>query len=272
MVQHPVSSETPRPARDAVAALSVVIPVHNEADNIGALLDEVGVVLASLAGPAELVVVDDGSTDATREVLAQAASEHRNLIVVCHAANRGQSAALLSGVRAARAPWIVTLDGDGQNDPADLARLLEERGPAVGARGRLITGHRTRRRDSRLRRLSSRIANAVRGALLRDPTPDTGCGLKLFERDVFLSLPHFDHFHRFLPALVRRAGGTVTSVEVSHRPRTSGISHYGVHDRLWVGLADLLGVLWLGRRVRPWALESFPAEGSAEAERMDDGS
>ena len=253
MVQHPVRSETPRSAGEGRLALSVVIPVHDEAGNIGTLIDEVGVVLAGLPGPAEVVVVDDGSTDDTPQVLARAASVRRNLVVLRHAANRGQSAALLSGVRAARAPWIATLDGDGQNDPSDLVRLLDARGPAADARGLMIAGHRRRRQDSVMKRVSSRIANWVRGAVLRDPTPDTGCGLKVFERDLFLRLPHFDHFHRFLPALVRQAGGRVASVEVSHRQRTSGASHYGVHNRLWVGLTDLLGVLWLGRRVRPWA-------------------
>jgi dolichol-phosphate mannosyltransferase len=164
--------------------------------------------------------------------------------------SRGQSFAILTGVRAARAPWIATLDGDGQNDPADITKLLAAReGVAPGGRGPLLlAGFRRRRRDSWLKRLSSRVANGVRGRLVGDRTPDTGCGLKLFEREALLALPHFDHMHRFLPALFLRAGGQVVSVEVGHRPRTRGTSHYGMFDRLWVGIVDMIGVMWLIRR------------------------
>jgi dolichol-phosphate mannosyltransferase len=154
-----------------------------------------------------------------------------------------------NGVHAAAAPWIATLDGDGQNDPADINRLLAARA-AAGADVRLFAGLRSTRRDSFNMRISSIIANAVRSRMLRDATPDTGCGLKLFEREVFLRLPYFDHMHRYLPALVKRAGFACQSVPVGHRPRTAGVSKYGMLDRLWVGLADLRGVAWLMRRAK----------------------
>jgi len=174
-------------------------------------------------------------------------------VVVLHHNNCGQSTAVRSGVRSARGATIATLDGDGQNDPADIAALVarwrELRG-ADALRPVLIAGWRSRRNDSWIRRISSRVANAVRSRLLGDSTPDTGCGLKVFGRDDFLALPYFDHMHRFLPALVRRAGGLVESVPVAHRPREHGQSHYGIHNRLWVGLVDLCGVMWLQRRAK----------------------
>jgi dolichol-phosphate mannosyltransferase len=232
--------------------LSVVIPAHDEADNIGPL---VGEVRAALAGAAdyEVVVVDDGSTDATATRLQEIARDFPRLVVARHPASRGQSYAILTGVRTARSPWIATLDGDGQNDPQDIRKLIEALDAAARGEGGplLVAGYRRRRRDTRLKRLSSRVANAVRGRLLGDRTPDTGCGLKLFEREAFLRLPHFDHMHRFLPALFLRAGGRVVSVEVGHRPRTRGRSHYGMWDRLWVGMVDLFGVWWLMRRKEP---------------------
>jgi dolichol-phosphate mannosyltransferase len=230
--------------------LSVVIPAHNEAENIGPL---VGEVRAALEGAAEyeVVVVDDGSTDETAARLEEIGRGFPRLVVARHPASRGQSFAVVTGVHAARSPWIATLDGDGQNDPADIRKLIEalDAAAARGERGPLlIAGYRRRRRDTWLKRLSSRVANGVRGRLLGDRTPDTGCGLKLFERDAFLRLPHFDHMHRFLPALFLRAGGRVVSVEVGHRPRTRGRSHYGMWNRLWVGIVDLVGVWWLMRR------------------------
>ena len=153
-------------------------------------------------------------------------------------------------MRAARAAWIATLDGDGQNDPADIPALFElARDPARDSRLRMIAGQRRQRRDSWIKRISSRIANAVRRFLLRDDTPDTGCGLKVFHRETFLRLPCFDHMHRFLPALVLREGLQVRSVEVHHSPRAGGSSKYGTLDRLWVGVIDICGVLWLRRRV-----------------------
>jgi dolichol-phosphate mannosyltransferase len=174
--------------------------------------------------------------------------------MIRHDTSYGQSAAIRTGVKAARAAWIATLDGDGQNDPADLPRLWAMAQAADAPA--LITGQRTKRRDSWIKRASSRIANRVRAGLLGDGTPDTGCGLKLFRRALFLDLPYFDHMHRFLPALVLREGGIVRSMPVNHRPRQRGTSNYGVFDRLGVGIIDLLGVLWLGRRAaRPRLIE-----------------
>jgi dolichol-phosphate mannosyltransferase len=223
--------------------LSVVVPVKNEAPNIAPLIAEVRAALAGIAH--EIVYVDDGSTDATPTILAQAAAEFP-LTVRRHRTSCGQSAAILTGIRAATATWIATLDGDGQNDPADIPALLAraQSEPSLV----LIAGHRTNRQDSTVKRLSSRFANRLRAAALGDATPDTGCGLKLFRRDAFLELPAFDHMHRFLPALFIRAGGRVISVPVNHRPRTRGTSNYGTLDRALVGIVDLLGVAWLQRR------------------------
>jgi dolichol-phosphate mannosyltransferase len=255
----------------ALPALSVVVPVHDEQDNIGPLIDEVTAALDGISGGYEIVVVDDGSTDGTAAALRRAA--RRGLVVVRHRQNCGQSAALFSGVRIARADWIATLDGDGQNDPADIPRLWRLLGETGDPDLKMIAGNRTRRRDTWLKRTSSRIANGVRARLLGDRTPDTGCGLKLFERDAFLRVPHFDHFHRFLPALLQQAGGNVTSVEVAHRPRRSGRSHYGVNNRLWVGIVDLIGVLWLKRRAgrwRPSVVEISESNGRAPRDAKGD--
>ena len=249
----------------AETEISVVVPVHDESANVVALLDEIGTALAGSLR-FEAVFVDDASRDDTRGVLLAYARSHPWLKVLAHRDNCGQSAAVLTGVRAARAPLVATLDGDGQNAPGDI--------PALAARwlamarehpGRpvLVAGWRTRRHDTGLRRLSSRIANGVRAWLLGDATPDTGCGLKVFARDDFLALPWFDHLHRFLPALVQRAGGVVASVPVAHRPRRAGRSHYGVHNRLWVGLVDLAGVMWLQRRARVPVVLRFGEEGAA---------
>ena len=227
-----------------------MVPAHNEAENVGPLVREIVAALGSGAGgDYEIVVVDDGSTDATGERLKELARTTPYLRSVRHPASRGQSFAIVTGVRAARGRWIATLDGDGQNDPADIPRLLALRAAAgAGAGPLLIAGYRRKRRDAWLKRVSSRVANAVRGRILGDRTPDTGCGLKVFERDAFLALPHFDHMHRFLPARILRAGGRVVSVEVGHRPRERGASHYGMWNRLWVGIVDILGVWWLIRR------------------------
>lgn len=230
--------------------LSVVVPVRNEQDNIEPLVRE---IVSALAGVAEfeLVYVDDGSTDATRVRLDALKAQFPQLRVIRHRTACGQSRALCTGVRAARHAWIATLDGDGQNDPRDLPRLLAVLAdPAHSPRLELIAGWRAQRRDSTLRRLSSRVANAVRARVLKDHTPDSACGLKLFARETFLQLPDFDHMHRFLPALVQRQGGEVVSIPVSHRARLRGRSHYGIHNRLWIGLIDLAGVLWLQRRIK----------------------
>ena len=228
--------------------LTIVVPVRDEEANIAPLIDE---ICSSLEGllEYEIIYVDDGSSDRTWENLVQLSETLSQLRIVRHNRSFGQSTAIHTGVKAARSPLIATLDGDGQNDPADIPRLLEvfnsEDSP-VGLK--LVTGHRRKRQDSWVKRASARVANRVRAFLLKDRTPDTGCGLKLFPRDTFLELPFFDHMHRFLPALILRSGGAMVSVEVKHRPRKHGQSHYGIWDRLWVGLVDLVGVMWLQRR------------------------
>lgn len=234
----------------AAPEISVVVPVHNEADNIEPLLAEIDIALRGVTDY-EVIIVDDGSTDSTPRLLCDCISLYPRLRPLRHLRNSGQSAAMATGVREARAHWVVTLDGDGQNDPADipalLARLQEGTEADIPA---MITGWRVKRRDTWLKRISSRIANGVRARILRDHTPDAGCGLKVFKRDLFLMLPQFDHMHRFLPALFQRAGETVISVPVRHRSRGRGRSHYGLHDRLWVGVVDMFGVLWLGNRMK----------------------
>ena len=228
--------------------LSVVVPVKDEEVNIAPLIKEISSVLDGLL-EYEIVYVDDGSSDKTWERLVALSAKLSHLKIVRHRKSCGQSIAIHTGVKAARAPLVATLDGDGQNDPADIPRLLEVFNSSDSPVGlQLVIGHRRKRQDRWLKRISGRVANKVRGYLLKDRTPDTGCGLKLFPRHTFLRLPFFDHMHRFLPALIMRNGGAVLSVEVNHRPRKHGQSHYGIWDRLWVGLLDLLGVIWLQRR------------------------
>jgi dolichol-phosphate mannosyltransferase len=231
------------PSDATVPAVSVVGPVRNEADNVGPLTDEIA---AALNGrwAFELIFVNDGSTDATQAALAALKAERPWLRQVRHEASCGQSAAVRSGVAAARAPIVATLDGDGQNDPSFIPALLAALTDEVG----LVAGQRVGRRSSPFKRLQSRIANGVRAAILRDGTRDTGCGLKAFRRDAFLALPYFDGLHRFLPALFRRDGYAIAYVDVIDRPRRHGVSNYGMWDRLWVGILDLAGVRWLIRR------------------------
>lgn len=235
--------------------LSVVVPVFNERDNIPPLLAEIATALRGKID-FEIIYVDDDSSDDSVAVLAAEKAKYPELRIVRHLTRSGQSTAVWNGVRAARSPWIATLDGDGQNDPADIPKLLASRDGAA-QNVRLFAGWRTTRRDSFNKRISSKIANAVRSRMLRDSTPDTGCGLKLFDREVFLRLPYFDHMHRYLPALVKRAGFQSTSVPVGHRPRTAGTSKYGMLDRLWVGIADLRGVAWLMRRGKVTQVEEI---------------
>jgi len=227
-------------------AVSIVVPVRNEAGNIAPLVDEITQALRG-RWPFEVVYVNDGSNDGTEAELVRLKRELPWLRQVKHATSCGQSAAVRTGVAAARSPVVVTIDGDGQNDPAFIPKLIEalQAGqPRIG----LIAGQRVGRKASGFKKLQSRIANGVRGAILRDGTRDTGCGLKAFPRDLFLSLPYFDGLHRFLPALVRREGREVGYVDVVDRPRLTGTSNYGMWDRLWIGILDLAGVWWLIRR------------------------
>ena len=223
--------------------------MRNEADNIAPLIAEITSALDTRWNY-EIIYINDGSTDATAERLESAMKERKNVRQLRHAVSTGQSAAVRSGVRAARGAIVATLDGDGQNNPAFLPALIsaiEEGGERAG----LAAGQRVGRKDTGFKKLQSRIANAVRNGILRDGTRDTGCGLKAFRRDVFLALPYFDGLHRFLPALVRREGFGIVYVDVIDRPRHSGVSNYGFFDRLWIGIMDLAGVWWLIRRKKP---------------------
>jgi len=242
-----------QPVTPGPPLLSVVVPVRNEGPNVLPLIGEIHSARTGI--PHEIVYVDDGSTDDTAERLQEAAAV-APMVLRRHRAGCGQSAAIVTGVRAARGEWVATLDGDGQNDPADIPALLARARAENGAHV-LVAGHRTRRRDGAVKRVTSRLANRIRAGMLGDATPDSGCGLKLFRRADFLDLPHFDHMHRYLPALFLRAGGRVVSVPVNHRPRVRGRSKYGTLDRLWVGLFDLVGVYWLQRRWRRPQVEAL---------------
>ena len=235
--------------------LSVVVPVHNEEGNVAPL---VGEIVAALRGRAdfEIVYVDDASKDATLARLRELQAAVPELRVIRHVTNAGQSTAVRNGVKAARAPWIATLDGDGQNDPADIPNLLAKR-DAGDAQTKLYAGWRVNRRDSGSKRWASKWANAIRSRMLRDSTPDTGCGIKLFEREAFLDLPYFDHMHRYLPALMQRAGWKTVSVPVNHRHRTAGVSKYNNLNRALVGIRDLRGVAWLIVRSRRTTVEEL---------------
>ena len=242
----------------ATPQLSVVVPVHNEEDNVAPL---VGEIVAALRGTIdfEIVYVDDTSKDATLRRLRELQATVPELRVVRHLSNAGQSTAVRNGVKAARAPWIATLDGDGQNDPADIPKLLAQRdGAATDIK--LFAGWRVNRQDSGSKRWASKWANAIRARMLRDDTPDPGCGIKLFERAAFLDLPYFDHMHRYLPALMQRAGWKTVSVPVNHRHRTAGVSKYNNLGRALVGIRDLRGVAWLIVRSRRTAVEEIPSE------------
>tara|TARA_B100000945_G_scaffold234639_1_gene190805 strand:+ start:3435 stop:4196 length:762 start_codon:yes stop_codon:yes gene_type:complete len=231
--------------------LSVIIPVHNEENNILSLTDEICKALDDLVNY-EIIYVDDGSTDETRAKIIQLTSRLGNIRLVEHDIRGGQSAALYNGVVAAKGSIIATIDGDGQNDPADIPILLNifhshlYDNPVL-----MIVGWRKGRKDTILKRASSMVANFIRSRILGDAVPDTGCGLKVFSRSDFLRFPAFKNMHRFLPALAIRSGGVVISEVVNHRERKAGISKYGTFDRLWVGIADLCGVAWLLRRKFP---------------------
>ena len=226
--------------------LSVVVPVFNERGNIAPLVAEITAALRGVSA-FEIIYVDDCSKDDSRQVLKALQAEVPELRVFGHTRQSGQSTAIRNGVKQARGTWIATLDGDGQNDPADIPKLIAARDAADPA-VKLFAGWRVERKDTGSKRWASKIANAIRSRLLRDETPDTGCGIKLFERAVFLDLPYFDHMHRYLPALIKRAGWQSVSVPVNHRERGTGVSKYNNLGRAWVGIADLRGVGWLIKR------------------------
>ena len=241
--------------------LSVVIPARNEAENVRPLVAEVRQALDGVFDY-ELIYVDDGSTDATGETLRALATEgFDRLRVFRHERSTGQSFAVLTGARAARGEWLVVLDADGQNDPADIPGLVRTalEGNARDPRVVGVIGHRVNRRDDWIKRVSSKVANGFRDAMLKDGVPDVGCGLKSVRLDWYLRLPAFDHMHRYVPTLVQSLGGVMLVHPVNHRPRMAGRSNYGVWNRLWVGLVDVLGVAWLKRRAKsPLVKEVLP--------------
>lgn len=231
-------------------ALSVVVPVKNEAENVAPLAREIAAAIKNESS-SEIIFIDDGSDDGTAAALAALKTELPNLRVIQHGANAGQSRGIRTGVRAARAPIIVTLDGDGQNDPNDIPKLLSIlREDPDAARIGLVSGVRAKRQDSLSRKLASRVGNGIRARLLNDGATDTGCGLKAFRREVFLALPYFDNIHRYLITLTIREGYYVRFVEVNHRPRLHGTSKYTNFRRMMVSISDLAGVRWLQRRFR----------------------
>lgn len=245
------------PRIDTAPQLSVVVPVFNERDNVAPLVHE---ITAALRGRAdfEIVYVDDHSRDDTLQVLQALKAEVPELRVIHHVTQSGQSTAVRNGVKAARGVWIATLDGDGQNDPADIPKLLDKRDSTGADEGlKLFAGWRVNRQDSGSKRWASRWANAIRSRMLRDDTPDTGCGIKLFERAAFLELPYFDHMHRYLPALMQRAGWKTVSVPVNHRSRSTGVSKYNNLNRALVGISDLRGVAWLIKRGKVTAVREL---------------
>jgi dolichol-phosphate mannosyltransferase len=227
--------------------VSIVVPVFNETGNVGPLAREIA---AAFAGQAyEMIFVDDASTDSTRADLIALKAELPSLRVLSHQRNSGQSRSVRTGILAARAAIVVTMDGDGQNDPADAPRLAA-RLVASPDQVALVGGQRVKRQDSLAKKFASKVGNGVRKRLLKDGAEDTGCGLKAFRREAFLRLPYFDHIHRYLPALMIREGYQVAFEPVGHRARMAGASKYTNLGRLWASLSDLLGVMWLNSRSR----------------------
>ncbi|MBP4040130.1 glycosyltransferase family 2 protein [Aeromonas sp. SrichE-2G] len=229
--------------------VSVVVPAKDERDNLAPLITEIDTALGG-SYDYELIYVDDGSEDDSYALLCELKARFARLRVVRHVRAVGQSMAVLSGVRQGRGDWLVVLDGDGQNDPADIPAMLEEAKRRFEADKNQVglIGHRVTRRDDWVKRLSSKLANGFRDLLLKDGIPDTGCGLKVVRREWYLRLPSFNHMHRYIPALIQAQGGTMSPWPVNHRPRQAGVSKYGVWNRLWVGLVDVVGVWWLQRR------------------------
>jgi dolichol-phosphate mannosyltransferase len=240
---------------NSTPVISIVVPVRNEEGNVAPLISEIEAAIAPL-GAFEIIYVDDGSTDTTPRVLDELRQTRPWLRCVRHATSCGQSAAVRTGVRNARGPVVATLDGDGQNDPVYIPALyaaLMSAGEGAG----LAQGQRVGRKDTGFKKFQSKVANGVRSRILNDATRDTGCGLKVFRREVYLALPYFDALHRFMPALMKREGYLVVHADVIDRPRLTGVSNYGFFDRLWVGIVDLMGVRWLIKRRRqvPQAIE-----------------
>jgi dolichol-phosphate mannosyltransferase len=254
--------------RSTTPLFAVVVPMHNEEDAVARLAEEIAAACAPV-GPFEAIFVDDGSTDATAARIADAERRHPWLRSVAHLRACGQSAAVASGVRAAAAPVVCTIDGDGQNPPAEIPKLVTPLlDPARPHKLALVCGVRVIRQDGKRKRASSAVANGLRRLLLNDDAPDTGCGLKAFPREVFLRMPFFDHIHRFLPAIFRADGWEVVHLPVEHRPRGTGRTKYGNLDRALVGALDLVGVWWLVRRRRrsaparsqPWSAAPAPVD------------
>jgi dolichol-phosphate mannosyltransferase len=234
---------------DQKVEVTVVIPVYNEEGNLAPLVDEIRKAFGDWTY--EILFVNDGSIDGTAVELKELKKRFPFVSFVTHAKRFGKSAALVTGARHAIYPWLATMDGDGQDDPGDVVSMLQvaARAQQEGAdRFLCVCGHRQNRNDTAFKRISSKVANNVRRRLLKDDTPDTACGLKVFKKDDFLTIPHFTNMHRFFPALFVRSGGRTISVKVKNRPRQHGISKYGFHNRLWVGIVDMFGVMWLLRR------------------------
>ena len=242
-----MSEKVEHTIKRAYPEISVVIPVKNEAKSLNSLISEICQNLRGVKS-FEVLLVDDGSEDETSDVLKGLLGQFSELRAFCHDRCYGQSAAILTGVKMAKGKVIATIDGDGQNDPADITRLLSLYFDSAKQNPVIIVGHRKERKDNFLKRSSSLVANRIRKFFLADDTPDSGCGLKVFSKEDFLNLPSFNHMHRFLPALILRDGGTVKSVVVNHRPRVHGISNYDTIRRLFFGIVDLMGVIWLRKR------------------------
>lgn len=230
-------------------AISVVVPVYNEAENVGLLASEISQALSD--ADHEMIFVNDASSDDTEKALKDLKSKYPSLRVLSHRENAGQSRAVRTGVLAAKAPIIATLDGDGQNDPADIPALFAQLTRQDAAENlALVGGRRSKRKDTWAKRFASRFGNGVRKKLLKDKADDTGCGLKVFTREGFLRLPYFDHVHRYIPALMLREGYEIEFCDVNHRHREFGVSKYTNFGRLLVSIADLRGVMWLNSRAR----------------------
>lgn len=227
--------------------ISVVIPMLNEAENVASLVGEI-MAAGERCPLSEIVLVDDGSTDSTASVIREMAKTNPKIKLVRHTVRSGQSAGLRTGIRAAKGPLVVTMDGDGQNDPADMPKLYDKYITLPKAPMVLVAGQRAKRQDSLLKKFTSRTGNFIRRTCLKDGVRDTGCSLKLFRRDDYLTLPFFNHMHRFLPALFLREHGNIALVDVGHRHRERGVSKYGFWDRLWAGVFDIFGVMWLMAR------------------------